>query len=78
MYVIQSISPLKEEVILENGAGGYLCLKVPLPGMGRDVNGDRETFKREYFSKFKGSYKVTAVTRPQLQLVPMQYPIHLL
>jgi acetyl-CoA synthetase len=36
--------------------GGYLVLKKPWPGMLRNIYGDPERFKKEYFSKYAGLY----------------------
>ena len=46
---------MQGEQIKESGVSGHLCLKSPLPGMGRNVNGDQNRFKKDYFTPFPGT-----------------------
>ena len=34
---------------------GLLCLKEPLPGMGRSILGDPQKYKEDYFQHFPGT-----------------------
>ena len=52
---------ISADVVDENGdtvseGGGYLVLKRPWPAMMRGIHGDRDRYKREYWSRFKGVY----------------------
>ena len=46
----------KEGNSVAPGAGGYLVVKKPWPGMLRTVYGDDERFKRQYFDEIPGIY----------------------
>lgn len=39
-----------------NGAGGYLVIKKPWPGMLRGIWGDPERYRETYWSRFEGMY----------------------
>ncbi|MGC8461231.1 MAG: acetate--CoA ligase [Candidatus Dormibacteria bacterium] len=39
-----------------NGAGGYLVIKRPWPGMLRGIWGDSERYRETYWSRFEGMY----------------------
>ena len=52
--VLLAYNFMQGEQIKESGVSGYLCLKSPLPGMGRNVNGDQNKFKEDYFKPFPG------------------------
>lgn len=41
---------------VEEGEGGYLCIKKPWPGIMQTIYKDPEQFKELYFSKFPGYY----------------------
>ena len=42
--------------IHHNDANGFLCLKKPLPGMGRKLTGEKpeEKFRTTYFQQYPG------------------------
>jgi acetyl-CoA synthetase len=46
----------KEGVSVPPGAGGYLVIKKPWPGMLRTVYGDDERFQKQYFGEIPGIY----------------------
>jgi acetyl-CoA synthetase len=46
----------KDGQTVEPGAGGYLVLRKPWPGMLRTIYGDPDRYVAQYWSRFPGSY----------------------